>query len=123
VDAVGPVELSADVAITATSTYVNGPNTGAIGSAGQVWVITASAIFHQPTGGPDFYQPRIWNGSAPVGVANYVISANAGINQPAFIQARVTLAGATTFTLQGQNFSSTTGFLGGGSWISAQRIA
>lgn len=115
--------LGASVSLATLDTYFNGPTTGAIGAAGQTWVITAGAIFSQPGAGPDFYQPQIWDGAAAVGSDNFVVSAPGGVNQPAMVQGVKVLTAATTFTLRGKNFSSTTGSLLGGSWITAQRIA
>jgi hypothetical protein len=115
--------LSANVAMNVANQFFNGPNTGSIGAAGQKWMLAAAFLVSQPAGGPDFYMGRFWNGAAQVGPpTDFVISLTGGINGAGMIQHLVTLTAPTTFTLQAKNFSSNTGSLLGGSWISATRL-
>lgn len=121
IDSIAPVVLPANVPIGTILTYFNGPNTGAIGAAGERWRITASFVVSQPAGN-DFYQGRIFDGAGVVGNNLYVITAGAGLNTAGYLMSDVTLAGATTFTLQVQNVSTNTGQIVSGSWIAAQRL-
>jgi hypothetical protein len=118
----GVFKIGASTPITVINTWVNGPTTGAIGAAGQVWMLSAACFADEPTGSTlDFFNFRIWNGTAAVASATLPVQGTIPNNCP--LNTVVTLTGATTFTLQAQNISSARGNLNSDSHIVAMRIA
>lgn len=113
----------AAVPITVINTYVNGPNTGVIGAAGQVWALFGTAIvdFAAAVGSTDFFQARFWNGSA--GINPTTFTAMAGVNTSMTFMSFVTLTASTTFTLQVQNLSNGRGNINADTQLIAMRIA
>jgi hypothetical protein len=112
--------LGASVTLPVAGTYYNGPAV-TCSTAGK-WRITAGAFVSQTGTGLDYYNYRIWNGSALVGNVETITSNGAGQNQFGMVETLVTIAASTTFTLQAADTSSTTGSLLGGSWITAQQV-
>lgn len=101
--------LAANVPLNNTATYFSGPNTGAIGAAGQTWLIIAVGCAVNTTGSTKFCL-RIYDGTtAHADTESSSLSVNAAINMTA--AAVVTLSGATTFTLQMKDALSTSGFI------------
>jgi hypothetical protein len=114
--------LGSNTATGAANNFVNGPNTGAIGAAGQVWHISAGAMVSNTGATYDYFTARIWNGAAAVGPA--VTSVTPGGNTTCLSpSAIVTLAATTTFTLQAADNSTGNGSLNTPSWIMAIRLA
>jgi hypothetical protein len=113
--------LGSNQATGAASNYANGPNTGVIGAAGQVWLVMGVAVVSNTTG-YDFFNVRLWNGAAQLGppIACATINGNPVAVHVANI---VTLAAATTFTLQAADNSSANGSINTPSWIAAIRLA
>lgn len=99
--------LVGNVALTNAATWYSGPNTGSIGAAGQKWLIIANGCVTN-TGSGSSQGVRIYNGSAEVAVA-YTRNQTASGYATTSCFAVVTLAAATTFTLQARDFG------GGGS--------
>jgi hypothetical protein len=101
--------LGANVALNNTSSYFNGPNTGSIGANGQTWLITATATFSD-TAGAAFFEAAIHNGSSYVAATGMQSSAT-NFQAVVALSVVVTLSAATTFTLRGRDFNSTSGLL------------
>lgn len=118
-----PVVLGAPVALNNVVNYFNGPTTGSIGAAGQVWLVFANFTVSQSGAGPDYYQVHIWDGAAIQGDEQIVTSIGIGTNVAGSCFAIVTLAAATTFTLRAKDASSVTGsLLPNGTSIGAVRL-
>jgi hypothetical protein len=98
-----------DISLNNTASFFSGPSTGSIGANGQTWLIMAAA-FMTDTNGPAQLEAAIYNGSTYI--ADALVS-NGAANFPASatLMAVVTLAGATTFTLQAKDQTSTGGLL------------
>lgn len=124
--------LAADVNLNNTANYFNVVNTGSIGASGQVWSIRALATVTD-TAGAAALLVRIWDGSSTVYVEIPVLlssaSSTAGI--PAYVEAIVTLSGATTIYLSCKDVTSTSGKVlttgnsgtaNKATWIVAQRL-
>jgi hypothetical protein len=121
---VAPAALGAPVLLNNTGTFFNGPNTGSIGVAGQVWLIMANFAVSQSSAGVDYYTLHIWNGAAVVGEEVVVASAGAGVNAAGVCFAIVTLAAATTFTLRAKDVTTVDGsLLDTGTSITAIRLS
>lgn len=120
---VAPVVLGAPVALNNTANYFNGPTTGSIGAAGQVWLVFANFVVSQSSAGPDYYGVNIWNGAAIVGDEQVITSVGAGVNVAGSCFAIVTLSGATTFTARAKDASTVDGsLLADGTSIGAVRL-
>lgn len=98
-----------NVTLNSTITYFSGPNTGSIGAAGQKWLIIGHGQFTD-TAGVASVGVRIYDGTSALSQSfNRVVTANGYVDCSCFIV--VTLSGATTFTLQAADFTSTNGLL------------
>lgn len=121
---VAPVVLGGNVALNNVANYFNGPNTGSIGAAGQVWAVWANFTVSQTGVGPDYYLINIYDGTAIQGGEQTIASVGIGVNVAGSCFAIVTLAGATTFTARAKDVSSTGGsLLATGTSIEAVRLA
>jgi hypothetical protein len=111
------------VNLGAINNQANVCNTGAIGAAGQKWLIEAGAGVANTPASYDFISLRLWNGSASVAQDLLQQTIN---GSPVFgsVRALVTLAAPTTFTLQAKNGSTANGYVAANqSWITAQRVS
>lgn len=105
------VFLLSDFTLNNTSTYFDIINTGAIGAAGQKWLITVYATLLEPTlNGQNLV--RIWDGTTvyaevPAIIQNVASSTGFIVS----IQAVVTLTGPTTFRLSCRDLSNTNGLV------------
>jgi hypothetical protein len=98
-----------DISLNNTASFFSGPSTGSIGAIGQTWLIMATA-FMTDTNGPAQLEAAIYNGSTYIADA-LVSNGVANLAASATLMAVVTLAGATTFTLQAKDQTSTGGLL------------
>lgn len=101
--------LGGNVALNNTANYFDGPNTGSIGAAGQVWRISAIAAVRD-TAGLAGIAARIFDGTTAHDGRGVTTSA-ANHEDTIPLETVLTLAGATTFTLQARDQSSTSGQL------------
>lgn len=92
--------LASDQAIT-TGAFVDLANTGAIGAAGQVWLLIGTAAGIDTSASTNAWELGIFNGS--VYVANMGSSLAASLRGSITIAAVVTLAAATTFTMRARS--------------------
>jgi hypothetical protein len=90
--------LTGDATVAVSGTYVNGPNTGSVGAAGQVWLIMAGGVFLNGSGGNMTASLRINDGSADI--IDGSATGATGSNMQIALSVVVTLSAATTFTLQ-----------------------
>jgi len=115
--------LGANVALNNTTVYFNGPNTGAIGLAGQKWLISGRTSCNDGTGAVQF-EARLWDGAAVLpGSSAMQYQGTAGGYTFLSCEAIVTLTAPTTFTLQARDWN----FAGGTMFasftaITAQRL-
>lgn len=111
--------LGSDKQLTVQNTYYDIANTGSVGANGQVWFVIANVLVNSSTA--DFFDVVIYDGSTYVAATNVSVVANA--NSVASIHARVSLSGATTFTLRVSDASSANGYVrAGGASNTASRI-
>jgi len=101
--------LGANVNLNVTANFFDGPTTGSIGAAGQVWLIIVTACVYD-TVASSAQEIAIWNGSAYVANVS-ATTAGANLVQNLTTNAIVTLSGATTFTLRARSQTTTTGLL------------
>lgn len=99
--------LAADVNLTNIANYFDVVSTGAVGAAGQVWLVTATASLRDPTGTSSMLA-RIWDGASVV-YAEIPETVAAGAEGCVTLNALVTLAGATNFHLSCKDRTNTTG--------------
>ena len=103
----GTAALGADVANATANTFADGPNTGAIGAAGQVFLILADIVWNCGASMAR-YTYRIWDGTTTYNEGFQAIVAAASFIQ-GHLHAIVTLAGAATFKISGAPDSATAG--------------
>lgn len=124
--------LTADATTAVAGTYVNGPTTGSIGANGQIWLISANAVYVNSFGNNMTASIRINSGATDVGDTS--ASAATGFSLSMSIAPIViTLTAATTFTLQAtDNIGGNQGALKAttiasgtnkATWITAIRLA
>jgi hypothetical protein len=101
--------LTSGVTLNNVSNFFNGPNTGSIGAAGQTWLIMANAQMQDGIGAA-LFEAVIFNGASNV-ADMLATSSSAGASLTISLSAVVTLAAATTFTLQVKDQTSTGGLL------------
>jgi hypothetical protein len=101
--------LTSGVTLNNTALFFNGPNTGSIGAAGQTWLIMANAQMQDGIGAA-LFEAVIFNGASNV-ADMLATSSSAGASVTISLSAVVTLAAATTFTLQVKDQTSTGGLL------------
>jgi hypothetical protein len=101
--------LSADVPMLVTGTFVNGPNTGAIGGSGQEWLIIAQAGVSDSVGAATF-SFQVHDGTNVVSTAG-CSTGGAGFGSTATFDRKMTLSGPTTYTLKAANFTRSGGTL------------
>lgn len=99
--------LGANVNLNNTANYFNVVNTGSIGAANQIWLITAEVCLIDTAGAAAFLV-RIWDGTT-VHAETTTTSGSVNFYTTCTIQALVTLAGATTFNLSCKDTTSTSG--------------
>ena len=105
------------------SQWYNGPTTGAIGAAGQVWALMCCVrVDVGGSGAFDFISARIYDGVTN-SAADIIITAASGNNVGCPINKVLTLTGPTTFTLQCLDVGSTHGTINMDSHILAMRLA
>ena len=115
--------LSPLVAMNVQSQWFNGPTTGVIGAAGQVWALMCCVrVDVGGTGAVDFIGARLYDGVTN-STADITISGLSGTNLGCPINKVLALTGPTTFTLQCQDFSSVHGTINSDSHILAMRLA
>src|SRR5262245_978828 len=90
------VFLGADVGTGTAGVFANGPNTGAIGGAGQRWLLSGTATLSDIADAE--FVVEIHNGTA--GVVNTTALLRGSAYITASVAAVVTLSAATTFTLR-----------------------
>lgn len=90
--------LVGNVTMTTGGTWYNGPNTGSIGAAGQVWMVVGSGLITWPTGAV-YGELSIHDGTNYLAFSGTVGAASGwpAIGIPWWIG---TLSGPTTFTLR-----------------------
>lgn len=124
--------LGADVALgTAGGSFVSGPNTGSIGSNGEIWLIMAVACVNN-TNNSALYEVALYNGSAYIANSEDTVCLSTAYSVTT-IMAVVTLTAATTYTLRARaitdNFSNlkttggTSGVANKATSITAVRLA
>ncbi len=104
--------MAADIQLAVQNTVYTLCNTGAIGAAGQVWLLIGVMMVNSTT--TDYYIPDIYSSTAAAPVTGSVLTSPAGANSPFVMTRIVTLTGATTFTLRCTNLSSANGWVRGG---------
>jgi hypothetical protein len=102
------VFLAADLVYGTSTAFQDGPNTGAIGAAGQIWAIGATAQNGNATGANANIETAIFNGSVYIANDNNLLF-NAEAKTTTLAPVIVTLTGPTTFTLRGRNASGAAG--------------
>ena len=120
-----------DVAINVVNQFFNGPNTGPIGAAGQVWLLLATVgLQHSDGSTNNYFEVDIWDGAAVAGGANnkgVFSSVGATVNVGGALHAIATLTGPTTFTVRAKQLTGTTPttglLLGSNTAITAVRLA
>ena len=92
------------IAIPNTGVYTNGPTTGPIGAAGQVWYLLA--VFRLDFGGTagtvNFFQLRIFDGVNTGAPSDSTVTVAGGNNSTFVVAKVVTLTGAATYTMQAE---------------------
>jgi hypothetical protein len=118
--------VGAVIPITAPNIRFNGPSTGAIGVAGEVWALFCVFRFDLPTGGAapnvNFFGLRVFDGVNTGAPDDSTVTAMFGTNASCSVNKVVVLTGPTTFTLQVQNINGSTGQINSDSHILAMRI-
>jgi hypothetical protein len=105
----GTTFLGANVNLNNTANFFNGPNTGAIGASGEVWLIIGVANISDANGAAQT-EAALFDGTSYI--ANSQMQVDAATREVTItIVAVVTLSGATTFTLRAKDQSSTSGLL------------
>lgn len=99
--------LAADVPMSVTGVYVNGPSTGSIGGAGQKWLIVAKAGVNDASTAATFVI-QIHDGSGVIDTAGGA-TGGAGFGMTLICGKVVTLSAATNFTLRGTDLGSASG--------------
>ena len=101
--------LTSPVSLTSLTTYFNGPNTGSIGAAGQVWLIMGYATV-QDTSNSANIDIALYDGTNYIANTNVTIPAT-NYNLMGSVYAVVTLSAATTFTLRAKDWNTTNGVI------------